>query len=75
MDRLGVSDDLHDRQIDAFTHHKVLLPIGRIGKEFDNFDYHDKLEGINYLEDKLMNHGVPPVVVNHFITQVKNDWL
>lgn len=46
-----------------------------IGKEFDNFDYHDKLEGINYLEDKLMNHGVPPEVVNHFITQVKNDWL
>ena len=46
-----------------------------IGKEFANFDYHDKLEGINYLEDKLMNHGVPPEVVNHFITQVKNDWL
>jgi hypothetical protein len=46
-----------------------------IGKEFDNFDYHDKLEGINYLEDKLMGHGVPPEVVNHFITQVKNDWL
>lgn len=46
-----------------------------IGKKFDNFDYHDKLEGINYLEDKLMNHGVPPEVVNHFITQVKNDWL
>jgi hypothetical protein len=46
-----------------------------IGKEFANFDYHDKLEGINYLEDKLMDHGVPPEMVNHFITQVKNDWL
>lgn len=46
-----------------------------IGKEFSNFDYHDKLEGINYLEDKLVNHGVPSEVVEHFITQVKNDWL
>lgn len=46
-----------------------------IGKEFANFDYHDKLEGINYLEDKLVKHGVPSEVVEHFITQVKNDWL